>query len=690
MHNPHNRHLSMGGSWMPTLSRKHARGIWFLACTFMAVHSHVVSVAQSTSEMVIDRLVYDIMPGEQRIRIAADGGRILRLKNGVIPRVLIDNPDIISAHAIAKNEIQLSGQKPGVTRISIWDGDKNVYSVLATVYRDGLELQEILDEEFPTATLRVRPLETSVVLSGWVDDPESIGMIVRMAEDYYPKVLNNLRVGNNQQVMLHVRVMEISRTKLRRLGVDWASFGDSDFVAQSVSGLISETTSNAQSIIGAGGSTVTLGVTSAASSFFAVVDALRQHDLGKVLAEPVLTTISGRAASFDAGGEFPILVPQGLGTVAVEYKTFGTRIDVVPIVLGDGNIRLEVRPQISEIDNARGVDINGVRVPGLRSRKVDTAVEMKAGQTLALAGLIQERVESQNRGLPILSDLPLAGTLFRRVVNSVNEVELLIMVRPELVSAMDPSETPLVGPGMQSGIPNNHELYLHGQIETFKCDPDVSCFNQIHSEYPTLYDGTHSVPSGVEMHSGVLRSGEMPVEAMPGGVIGNPHIPVEVPIQSIDPVMPTPTMAPPTVSPTTRSPAPGQLPTPMAGPISSPGVMPGGVPNMEFGVTRPSVAVRSKHVAAPTNGQTPKAVSLRAASAPIVNRHPNSVLVPTTEPVHLAPVVSAARLRGNRPPASGLRTIAAWLEDRKEEEQDERPVEQSGALPPVPVSTSGR
>ena len=518
----------MGGSWMPTLSRKHARGIWFLACTFMAVHS--VSVAQSTSEMVIDRLVYDIMPGEQRIRIAADGGRILRLKNGVIPRVLIDNPDIISAHAIAKNEIQLSGQKPGVTRISIWDGDKNVYSVVATVYRDGIELQEILDEEFPTATLRVRPLETSVVLSGWVDDPESIGMIVRMAEDYYPKVLNNLRVGNNQQVMLHVRVMEISRTKLRRLGVDWASFGDSDFVAQSVSGLISETTSNAQSIIGAGGSTVTLGVTSAASSFFAVVDALRQHDLGKVLAEPVLTTISGRAASFDAGGEFPILVPQGLGTVAVEYKTFGTRIDVVPIVLGDGNIRLEVRPQISEIDNARGVDINGVRVPGLRSRKVDTAVEMKAGQTLALAGLIQERVESQNRGLPILSDLPLAGTLFRRVVNSVNEVELLIMVRPELVSAMDPSETPLVGPGMQSGIPNNHELYLHGQIETFKCDPDVSCFNQIHSEYPTLYDGTHTAPGGVQLHPG-----EIPVEALPGGVIGNPHIPVEVPIQAIDP-----------------------------------------------------------------------------------------------------------------------------------------------------------
>ena len=108
-------------------------------------------------------------------------------------------------------------------------------------------------------------------------------------------------------------------------------------------------------------------------------------------------------------------MPQGLGTVSIEYKPFGTRVDFVPIVLGNGNLRLEVRPQVSEIDESRSVTINNITVPGLRTRWVDTAVEMKAGQTLALAGLVQERVESENKGMPWLADLPWVGAPFRRV-----------------------------------------------------------------------------------------------------------------------------------------------------------------------------------------------------------------------------------------------------------------------------------
>lgn len=465
-------------------------------------------LAQKSATPTIGRLMYDIQSGEQKIQMAADSSRIMRLQGKRIPKVLVENPEVVHVIAVSSNELQVSGKKPGVTRVSVWDDEENVYTLDMTVYRDGKALQGMLAQEFPAASIRVRPLETSVMLSGWVDDPESISMIVRMAEDYYPKVINNLRVGNNQQVMLNVRVMEVSRTKLRRLGVDWAVLGSSDFVAQTISGLIQETTSNAQSIVGTGGSTITLGLTGGSSSFFAAIDALRQNDLAKVLAEPVLTTISGRAASFNVGGEFPILVPQGLGTVGIEYKSFGTKIDFVPIVLGDGSIRLEVRPEVSEIDNARGVDVNGYRVPGIRTRTVDTAVEMQAGQTLALAGLIQERVESQSRGLPVLADLPVAGAMFRRVVNTTNEIELLILVRPELVDAMDPHEVPLHGPGTQSGVPNDHDFYLGGVIETHRCTVDGPCVHHSHAAVDSPYAGSHSIEGGTVIQNGMYATPE--------------------------------------------------------------------------------------------------------------------------------------------------------------------------------------
>lgn len=445
---------------------------FLLSCCFTSAFAQQSEDVYSTT---VNALEYKIRPGSQRVSMYVNSSKILTLEGKQIPRALVNNPDLLNAIAISPNQLQLSGVKAGVTQINLWDENAELYTIDVIVYGDAKELELLLETEFPNASLRVRPLASSVVLSGWVDGPEVISRVVRMAEDYYPKVINNIRVGDNQQVQLHVQVMEVSRTKLRQLGVDWSVFGSSDFLAQSVSGLVAETTSNSGTVIGRGSSSVTFGLAGDNSTFFGVVDALRQYDLVKVLAEPVLTTVSGRPAAFNAGGEFPVLVPQGLGTVAVEFKNFGTRVDFVPIVLGNGNIRLEVRPQVSEIDNARGVDLNGTRIPGLRNRWVDTAVEMRAGQTLALAGLIQDRVESQNRGLPVLADLPWAGSLFRRVETETNEIELLVMVRPEFVDAMNPEEVPMFGPGEQTTNPDDTELYMRGYIEVPTCCPDGSC-----------------------------------------------------------------------------------------------------------------------------------------------------------------------------------------------------------------------
>jgi pilus assembly protein CpaC len=201
------------------------------------------------------------------------------------------------------------------------------------------------------------------------------------------------------------------------------------------------------------------------NSFFGFLDFLRKHEMLKIMAEPNLVCVSGRPAFFNSGGEFPIIVPQSLGTVSVQYKKYGTQLDFVPIVLGNGNIRLEVKPRVSEIDNTRTVIINNNTVPALKTREAETGVEMQPGQTLAIAGLVYNRQESLSTGIPFFADLPYIGVAFRRNRQEEQEVELLILVTPQLVEPMDPCEVPAGGPGSHSATPNDKQFYLKGHLE---------------------------------------------------------------------------------------------------------------------------------------------------------------------------------------------------------------------------------
>ena len=266
--------------------------------------------------------------------------------------------------------------------------------------------------------------------------------------------------------------MEVSRTKLRQLGIDWAKLTGDDFVIQSAAGLINAAATQAGTISGTGDS-MRFGIVSPGGTFGALIDVLKQNSLAKILAEPTLVTISGRPARFVVGGEIPIAVSGGLGVTTVEFREFGTIIDFVPIVKGNGRIHLEVRPHITEIDPSLRDPVTGT--PGFRTRSVDTAVEMMSGQTLALAGLIQTRVESENKGIPWLSDLPWIGAAFRRVQESVNEVELLIMVTPEIIAPLDPHEVPPFGPGGFTTSPSDFDLFVKGYMEVPKCCLDRNC-----------------------------------------------------------------------------------------------------------------------------------------------------------------------------------------------------------------------
>jgi pilus assembly protein CpaC len=291
-----------------------------------------------------------------------------------------------------------------------------------------------------------------------------------VAQDYFPNIINDMQVGGVHKILLHTKVMEISRTKLRTLGFDWAQISSGGgFISQGVSGIL-EAPGNT---FGTQGATVRFGVLGSGGEFYGFIEALRQNELARLLAEPTLVTLDGRPATFNVGGQVPIPMQQALGVTTVTYRQFGTQIDFVPIVLGNGMIRLEVRPDITEIDPSLRDTVTGV--PGFRQRTADTAVEMRAGQTLAIAGLVFTREEATNRGIPWLADLPWAGAPFRRVSNRRNDVELLIFVTPEFCEAMEPEEVPPCGPGQLTTTPTDVELYFRGYIEVPKNCPNGDC-----------------------------------------------------------------------------------------------------------------------------------------------------------------------------------------------------------------------
>lgn len=411
-----------------------------------------------------------------KLELTTNTSRILTLDKA-IPRVQVNNPELLAVTPLSATQVQIAAKKAGVTQVNLWDEDGTIHTVDVQIYGDARELQLALQTQFPHTSIKVFRYSESLVLTGFVDRPDQISPIMSLAQDYAPKVINNINVGGVQQILLKTRVLEVSRTKLRRLGTDLFIGGSNgSFFATGVSGLLTDTTTGVggiQSVTDTAGNAARVGIVHNSNAFFGYLDWLQESRVAKILAEPNIVAVSGRPAQFNVGGEIPIVVPQSLGTASIEFKPFGTQIDFLPIVLGNGNIRLEVRPRISEIDDSRSVVIQNFTIPSLTVRQVDTAVEMKAGQTFALAGLVQERTETQKRGLPYISDVPILGVPFRKMEDDVNEIELLIIVTPEFVDAIDPCETPCEGgPGMYTTSPTNRGLYCSGLMEVpTHCNP---------------------------------------------------------------------------------------------------------------------------------------------------------------------------------------------------------------------------
>ncbi len=420
-------------------------------------------------ELGTSNVTFKVRGAAERLEMTVNKSRVVEFPFEV-PRMMVNNPDLVRVSPISSKSVQLSALKSGVTQLNVWDTDGNVTALDVIILGDVAELDMTLKSLFPEAALRLYPLNSSLYISGFVPKADMVGSILSVARDYFPNVINDMKVGGVHKVLLHVKVMEISRTKLRSCGFDWAQLSaGGSFLSQGVSGVL-QTPGTA---VGTQGATVRFGVVGSGGEFYGFVEALRQNELARLLAEPTLVTLDGRPATFNVGGQVPIPMQQALGVTTVTYRQFGTQIDFVPIILGNGMIRLEVRPDITEIDPSLRDSVTGV--PGFRQRTADTAVEMKAGQTLAIAGLVFTREDSVNRGIPWLADLPYVGAPFRRVSNLRNDVELLIFVTPEFCEAMDPDEVPPCGPGQLTTSPTDCELYGRGYIEVPKNCPGGNC-----------------------------------------------------------------------------------------------------------------------------------------------------------------------------------------------------------------------
>src|SRR4051812_31645820 len=334
--------------------RSYARRLSLItfAASALAVSLGTLRAAVPLAPVVTDpnSVVRKISGLSDKLELTTNTSRILTLDKN-IPRVQVNNPELVAVTPLSATQVQVSAKKAGVTQINLWDEDGAIHTVDIQIYGDARELQLALQTQFPNASIKVFRYSESLVLTGFVDRPDHISPIMALAQDYAPKVINNINVGGVQQVLLKVKVMEVSRTKLRQLGVDWAFSDGSSFALNSIGGILSF--DGIGNVVTNNNDTFAFGVVNGGSKFFGFLEALQQNRVARILAEPNLTAVSGRPAQFNVGGEFPVLIPQSLGTTSIEYKPYGTQVDFLPIVLGNGKIRLEVRPRISEIDPAR-------------------------------------------------------------------------------------------------------------------------------------------------------------------------------------------------------------------------------------------------------------------------------------------------------------------------------------------------
>jgi pilus assembly protein CpaC len=430
-------------------------------------------------------------------RISLSSGKSIVLRSdSPIQKISIANPDIADFILMSPQEIYITAKEAGLTNLMLWQ-DNRVTAIYDLVVRYDISdlkqrLHEILPEE---SDLRVMATNDSITVAGKISNAAALSQALALARSYAPegKIQNLIQVGGVHQVMLEVHISEMSRQLTKRLGINFAGT-DGDNFGVSMLGGLSQVVKPSDAVLAS--EALGFAISPAVDALFrfstgdvtwtGFIAALQEDGLIKILAEPTLITLSGQSANFLAGGEFPVPVPQGLGTVAIEYKPFGVGLVFTPTVLSENKISIQVSPEVSDIDLSTAIQLSGFVIPGLRTRRASTTIELGDGQSFAIAGLLRESVRTIISKFPLLGSIPILGVLFQSKLFQKEESELIIIVTPHLVKPLDLENQPL--PTDFYVEPNDLEFYMFGMLEGSAKDSTPAVSGELDGEFG------HSIP----------------------------------------------------------------------------------------------------------------------------------------------------------------------------------------------------
>ena len=386
-----------------------------------------------------------------------------------VARVYIANPEgaeIIYSNSQSSQWVFCSAKAPGTTQLTLWDEKNSIIGIYnITVVPDLTRLKKNLHDIFPNENIRVFPSHDFITLTGTVSGAGTISRVLELAESYAPKkVINLLQVGGIQQVMLEVRIAEMSRTIGEEMGVNFNWMTDNTIglsLLDQITALPEDGYPENPLVVSPSVNAI-FSYFSGSKMWTLLIDAMKEEGLIQILAKPTLISLSGQPAHFLAGGEFPVPVPDDDG-IGVEWREFGVRLNFTPMVLDDGIISMNVSPEVSELDYTTAISISGYIVPGLTTRKASTRVELKDGQSFAIAGLLNNKVRESIHKFPLLGDIPILGALFRSSSFQKDETELVIVVTPHLVKPFYAESQPL--PTDSFVAPDSFEFNMLGLME---------------------------------------------------------------------------------------------------------------------------------------------------------------------------------------------------------------------------------
>jgi len=432
---------------------------------------------------------FEVIETDKAKKLQLVVGKTIILKSiKLVNRVSIADPKIATVvqSCVSPNEIHIIGKTAGITNLTLWQ-NKKIFAIYdLDVDYDISRLKQKLHEILPLEKeIRVIATHDSITLSGRISSAANLSQAMALTEAYAPKgnVRNLLEVGGVHQVMLEVRIAEMSKSVIKNLGINFMYARGGDLGLSLLGGLVQlgDSTDTTLELLVSPAVNALFSFNKGSANWSGFVDALKEDGLVKILAEPTLIALSGQNANFLAGGEYPVPIPSEDG-IAIEYKPFGVTLSFTPTVLSEDKISIKVAPEVSELDFSIALQVGGYIVPGLSTRRASTVVELADGQSFAIAGLLKETVRDSMSKFPLLGDIPVLGALFRSRAFQKNETELIIIVTPHLVKPLDSAKQTL--PTDFYIEPDDTEIYLLGLMEGWeKNQPSTTVRGELDGEF---------------------------------------------------------------------------------------------------------------------------------------------------------------------------------------------------------------